>query len=90
MFLGVSIIEGDTKGITMELEMQWDGNPNIELDVKTKVGVGLPIQVLFHLFLVSRVILVLQLLPIQTIVELVELLISFTVCSSLSLSALFY
>lgn len=48
MFLGVSIIEGDAKGITMELEMQWDGNPNIELDVKTKVGVGLPIQVLFH------------------------------------------
>ncbi|XP_058203299.1 synaptotagmin-4-like isoform X1 [Rhododendron vialii] len=44
-FTGVSIIEGDAKGITMELEMQWDGNPNIELDVKTKVGVGLPIQV---------------------------------------------
>ncbi|XP_058203301.1 synaptotagmin-4-like isoform X3 [Rhododendron vialii] len=43
-FTGVSIIEGDAKGITMELEMQWDGNPNIELDVKTKVGVGLPIQ----------------------------------------------
>lgn len=44
-FTGVSIIEGDLKGITMELEMQWDGNPNIQLDVKTKVGVGLPIQV---------------------------------------------
>ncbi|XP_047251273.1 synaptotagmin-5 isoform X2 [Capsicum annuum] len=29
----------------MELEMQWDGNPNIVLDIKTLVGVGLPIQV---------------------------------------------
>ena len=29
----------------MELEMQWDGNPNIVLDVKTRLGVGLPIQV---------------------------------------------
>lgn len=30
----------------MELEVQWDGNPNIVLDVKTRVGVKLPIQVL--------------------------------------------
>lgn len=30
----------------MELELQWDGNPNIVLDVKTRVGVALPIQVL--------------------------------------------
>ncbi|CAL5358919.1 unnamed protein product [Camellia sinensis] len=44
-FTGVSILEGDAKGITMELEMEWDGNPNIVLDIKTKVGVGLPIQV---------------------------------------------
>ncbi|XP_048332516.2 synaptotagmin-5 isoform X2 [Ziziphus jujuba] len=29
----------------MELEMQWDGNPNLVLDVKTRVGVVLPIQV---------------------------------------------
>nr|XP_018632190.1 synaptotagmin-4-like [Nicotiana tomentosiformis] len=29
----------------MELEMQWDGNPNIVLDIKTLVGVALPIQV---------------------------------------------
>lgn len=43
--LGVSIIEGDKSGITMELEMQWDGNPNIILDVRTRVGVSLPIQV---------------------------------------------
>ncbi|KAJ6373156.1 hypothetical protein OIU76_027483 [Salix suchowensis] len=32
-------------GITMELEMQWDGNPNIVLDINTRVGVALPIQV---------------------------------------------
>ncbi|CAL5342077.1 hypothetical protein CsSME_00026584 [Camellia sinensis var. sinensis] len=31
--------------MTMELEMQWDGNPSIILDVKTRVGIGLPIQV---------------------------------------------
>ena len=59
MFLGVSILEGDAEGVTMELEMQWDGNPNIELDVKTRVGVGLPIQVLFDIFLVSRAIMLL-------------------------------
>ncbi|KAL2346698.1 hypothetical protein Fmac_000698 [Flemingia macrophylla] len=29
----------------MDLEMQWDGNPNIVLDIKTKVGVSLPVQV---------------------------------------------
>lgn len=29
----------------MELEMQWDGNPNIILDIKTYLGVGLPVQV---------------------------------------------
>lgn len=29
----------------MELEMQWDGNPNIVLDIRTRVGVGLPVQV---------------------------------------------
>lgn len=43
--LGVSIIEGDKSGITMELEMQWDGNPSIILDIRTRVGVSLPIQV---------------------------------------------
>lgn len=26
--------------------MQWDGNPNIVLDIKTKVGVSLPVQVI--------------------------------------------
>lgn len=44
-FTGVSIIEGDAGAITMELDMQWDGNPNIILDIRTRVGVGLPIQV---------------------------------------------
>ena len=42
---GVSIIEDGSEGITMELEMQWDGNPNIVLDIKTYLGVGLPVQV---------------------------------------------
>ncbi|KAJ6829985.1 synaptotagmin-5-like [Iris pallida] len=44
-FTGVSIIEDDSSGITMELELQWDGNPNIVLDIKTVLGVALPIQV---------------------------------------------
>ncbi|GFP83597.1 synaptotagmin-5 [Phtheirospermum japonicum] len=29
----------------MELEMQWDGNPSIVLDIKTYLGVALPVQV---------------------------------------------
>lgn len=44
-FTGVSIIEDGGDGITMELEMQWDGNPSIILDIKTRFGVGLPVQV---------------------------------------------
>uniref|UniRef100_A0A5B6ZBJ9 Putative synaptotagmin-5 n=1 Tax=Davidia involucrata TaxID=16924 RepID=A0A5B6ZBJ9_DAVIN len=44
-FTGVSIIEDGGGGITMELEMQWDGNPSIVLDIKTRLGVGLPVQV---------------------------------------------
>lgn len=44
---GISIIEdGGADGITMELEMQWDGNPSIVLDIKTRLGVALPVQVL--------------------------------------------
>lgn len=46
-FLGVSIIEDGESGITMELEMNWDGNPSIILDIKTRLGVSLPIQVIF-------------------------------------------
>uniref|UniRef100_A0A5B6ZAP4 Synaptotagmin-5-like n=1 Tax=Davidia involucrata TaxID=16924 RepID=A0A5B6ZAP4_DAVIN len=44
-FTGVSIIEDGGDGITMELEMQWDGNPSIILDIKTRLGVALPVQV---------------------------------------------
>jgi len=47
-FLGVTIVEEDSgpDGVTMDIEMQWDGNPNIVLDIKTRVGVVLPVQVI--------------------------------------------
>ncbi|XP_034223928.1 synaptotagmin-5-like isoform X2 [Prunus dulcis] len=44
-FTGVSIIEDEGDGVTMELEMQWDGNPSIILAIKTLLGVSLPVQV---------------------------------------------
>ncbi|GAB4828233.1 Synaptotagmin-5 [Ancistrocladus abbreviatus] len=44
-FTGVSIIEDGGDGVTMELELQWDGNPSIILDIKTRLGVALPVQV---------------------------------------------
>ncbi|KAK9269259.1 hypothetical protein L1049_001029 [Liquidambar formosana] len=44
-FTGVSIIEDGGGGVTMELELQWDGNPSIVLDIKTRVGLALPVQV---------------------------------------------
>ncbi|PSS08423.1 Synaptotagmin-5 like [Actinidia chinensis var. chinensis] len=44
-FTGVSIIEDGGGSITMELEMNWDGNPSIVLDIKTRLGVALPVQV---------------------------------------------
>ncbi|CAM8979743.1 unnamed protein product [Rhodiola kirilowii] len=44
-FTGVSMIEDDVNGITMELEMNWDGNPNIVLGIKTRLGMALPVQV---------------------------------------------
>ncbi|GFZ03385.1 calcium-dependent lipid-binding (CaLB domain) family protein [Actinidia rufa] len=43
-FTGVSIIEDGGGSITMELEMNWDGNPSIVLDIKTRLGVALPVQ----------------------------------------------
>ena len=49
---GVSIIENDESGIVMELEMNWDANPSIILDVKTRLGVSLPIQVIYFMLLV--------------------------------------
>lgn len=44
-FTGVSIDEDGGDSITMELEMQWDGNPSIILDIKTRLGLALPVQV---------------------------------------------
>lgn len=44
-FTGVSIIDGGSDEVIMELELQWDGNPKIVLDIKTRVGIALPIQV---------------------------------------------
>lgn len=37
-FTGVSIIEDGDNGITMELELNWDGNPSIILDIGTRLG----------------------------------------------------
>lgn len=44
-FTGVRIVESDDKEVIMEIELQWDGNPSIILDVMTLIGVALPIQV---------------------------------------------
>ncbi|KAK6773793.1 hypothetical protein RDI58_029031 [Solanum bulbocastanum] len=44
-FTGISIIEDGSESITIELEMQWDRNPSITLDIKTYIGVALPVQV---------------------------------------------
>lgn len=49
----MSIIEDGGSGVTMELEMQWDGNPSIILDIKTLIGVALPVQVLLSTFLIT-------------------------------------
>lgn len=32
----------------MELEMNWDGNPSIVIDIKTRLGVALPVQVFLN------------------------------------------
>ncbi|XP_054788803.1 synaptotagmin-4-like [Prosopis cineraria] len=46
-FTGVAIVEEESgaEGVTMELEMQWDGNPTIAFDAKTRVGVVIPVKV---------------------------------------------
>ncbi|XP_047951551.1 synaptotagmin-5-like [Salvia hispanica] len=44
-FTGVSIVDGEPDEVIMELELQWDGNPKIVLDIKTRVGISLPIEV---------------------------------------------
>ena len=43
--IGVSIVDGEPDEVIMELELQWDGNPKIVLDIKTRVGISLPIEV---------------------------------------------
>ncbi|XP_048495180.1 synaptotagmin-5 isoform X2 [Beta vulgaris subsp. vulgaris] len=43
-FTGICVLDSAPGEIILEIEMQWDGNPNILLDVKTHVGVALPIQ----------------------------------------------
>ena len=45
-FLGVSIVEDGADSVTMEMEMQWDANSSIILDIKTYLGVSLLVQVL--------------------------------------------
>lgn len=42
------MLQSEAGEIVMELELQWDGNPNIVLDIKTRVGVALPVQVIFQ------------------------------------------
>ncbi|KAI3790113.1 hypothetical protein L2E82_02927 [Cichorium intybus] len=44
-FTGVSIIDDGSEGITMEMEMNWHGNRSIILDIETRLGVGLPVQI---------------------------------------------
>lgn len=44
-FSGVEIMDSKQDEITMELDFQWAGNPNIILMVQTLVGVSLPIQI---------------------------------------------
>lgn len=48
--LGISIIEDSGDGVTMEIEMNWDGNPSIILAIKTRLGVALPVQVTIHIY----------------------------------------
>ncbi|CAH1427433.1 unnamed protein product [Lactuca virosa] len=56
-FTGVSTVEDRGEEITVELEMNWDGNPSIILDIKTRLGVGLSVQVKNIAFIrVSRLI----------------------------------
>uniref|UniRef100_K3YNW9 SMP-LTD domain-containing protein n=1 Tax=Setaria italica TaxID=4555 RepID=K3YNW9_SETIT len=39
----------------MELELQWDGNPNIVLDIQTTLGISLPVQIMEGKMLVTIV-----------------------------------
>lgn len=40
----------------MELELQWDGNPSIILDIRTRLGVALPVQVIQIIFFAPDVL----------------------------------
>ncbi|KAG8375811.1 hypothetical protein BUALT_Bualt10G0139200 [Buddleja alternifolia] len=44
-FTGIATLDSEPNEVVMEVELQWDGDPNIILDIKTKVGVSLPVQV---------------------------------------------
>ncbi|XP_004291438.1 PREDICTED: synaptotagmin-4-like [Fragaria vesca subsp. vesca] len=46
-FTGISLVESECGpgGITIEFEIQWDGDPDIVLDINTRVGLALPVQV---------------------------------------------
>ena len=54
ILLGISLVESECGpgGITIEFEIQWDGDPDIVLDINTRVGLALPVQVMFDLMLV--------------------------------------
>ncbi|PRQ26708.1 putative C2 domain, synaptotagmin-like mitochondrial-lipid-binding domain-containing protein [Rosa chinensis] len=46
-FTGISLVESEcgAGGVTMEFEIQWDGDPDIVIDINTRVGLALPVQV---------------------------------------------
>ncbi|XP_050364254.1 synaptotagmin-4-like [Argentina anserina] len=46
-FTGISLVESECGpgGITIEFEIQWDGDPDIVLDINTRVGLALPVEV---------------------------------------------
>jgi hypothetical protein len=47
------MVESDDNGIVMEVEVKWDGNPSIILNVKTLFGVALPVQVIILVLMMS-------------------------------------
>ncbi|KAL9269481.1 Synaptotagmin-5-like protein [Drosera capensis] len=44
-FTGICLVDSEPGEIIIEVEIQWDGDPNIVLEIKPLVGVALPIQV---------------------------------------------
>lgn len=49
IYVGIGVVEAESggDGVTLELEMQWDGNPKIVFDIETKLGVVLPVKVTY-------------------------------------------